>query len=227
VHCTTARTLRGDGIDQCWRDFAAAVTRSDALDQLMRIFAPMVEKEYPEIAARYRAGDLTAGRRSDPTDMAIDQQVTCHAPVKGSPRTNRGPHIRERHKLFVCCVFMPCEPDPGEGGDFHACRRKPGNTTPFGKAQAISVDDADFVRRLGYARNAMVVYLNSARSIEYHTPRAAGPNPFRYCQFVVEARKPLFDLPMIAGHDAWWRQLVRPVRDVLWRVTSGDPGFVP
>lgn len=167
VHCTTARTLRGDGIDQCWRDFAAAVTRSDALDQLMRIFAPMVEKESPEITARYGTGDLTAGRRSDRTDMAIDQQVTCHSPAKGS-----------------CAAWVM----RATRWWSTSTRRGASSTTP---------------------------------------PAPPGPTRSATASSLWKRANRCSIIPMVAGHDAWWRQLVRPAREAVWRVTSGDPGFVP
>ena len=83
------------------------------------------------------------------------------------------------------------------------------------------------IRDSPYARNAMQIYLNTPDSIEYHEPRAAGPYPYRYIQFEVESREPLFELPMIPGHDAWWRRLARPVREAWWRATSRDPGLAP
>jgi len=229
IHCTGERAKTGKDLDLCWGELVRNIERSDVFDQLMRIFGPWVEKEFPELAARARRGDLTLSTRSDrqPADVNIEQQVSLHTPVSGAPRAERGPHLKTCTKLFVCMLFVPEEPTVVGGGDFVACRRRPGHTPSFGKGQAIGADDVEEVDRLPYTRNSMLIVMNSPRSIVYNVPREPGPQAFRYTHVVVESRTPLFDIPRAPGHDATWRRLARPVREIWRNITGNHPGYVP
>lgn len=226
IHCATERILRGDGLDPCWVELADRVTRSTAFDELMRIFRPHVARSFPALAGRYDADDLVVGRRVDAAaDMRIEQQVTVHTPVIGAPAAERGPHIKQCTKLFVCMAFLPCEPDLPEGGEFVVCRRRPHSNAPFGKAQALDLADVEEVAVLPYAPNSMVIFMNSPHSIVYARPRTAGPQPIRYVHFVVESPRALFDIPRVPGHEAPWRRLIRPAREAWWRLRRSHPGF--
>ncbi|HVJ42438.1 MAG TPA: hypothetical protein VM639_13125 [Dongiaceae bacterium] len=193
VRLSAIEILRSPRIASAWRDFFAFHTSADFWAEIVRVFGPLIRNTYPQIEQRFGRPleDLRVGVRG--SGEAADVRLDCQF-VMNTPGTERGsvktPHVDKRQTLFSSLFYLRDAADETEGGDLdlYAWKRQP----RFLTYRMILPEDIEHRRRIGYAANTMICFVNTPQAVHGVSARAPSTVPRRYINLVAELPFHLF-----------------------------------
>ena len=134
-------------------------------------------------------------------DVMLDCQFVINSPVVEAT-TVRGPHLDRPHTLFAALLYFRAPEDESTGGDLELYRMTRAGHR-FDARYMIPSDAVTPFRRIEYAPNTLVMWLNTCDALHGVTPRAVTEHPRRYINFVADcyglSTDTLFTVPMTPG----------------------------
>jgi len=214
-------------IDARWQEFLRYHVSAGFYRDFLALFGDDMRRLYPELEAFFgcRLEELPVTDRThrweagDRPTVEMDVQFGINSPVE-RPTSVRGPHLDSRYKFFNALLYFRSEDDDSAGGEFVIYRFRDGKPRFAGKQP----DPADLepIKRVRYAPNTLVVFVNSPHAVHGVAPRSVTPHLRRYANFCAECyRLPddqLFARPQRRGHK------VRRALDYLARGNFSELG---
>jgi hypothetical protein len=203
-NCSAASVTQTSGITQLWKSFIAYHTSSAFYQEVIDVFGDSISSFYPRRFSTSGAlRGLRAGVRGIDAfkthDVLLDAQISGNTPVTeaGSVRTT---HVDEGAKLFSGLFYMRLDDDDSLGGDLTINRFKDdfaGSKERFGlfEGKYVNEQHCDVCEIVPYARNRLVLFMNSLDSLHGVTIRHPTPHPRLFVNFVGEIDPPLYRTP--------------------------------
>lgn len=188
-------------IPRVWRDFLAYHSSQAFYDDIVELFEDAIKAVYP---GRFDNGELrkmSAGARDVDQDGSKD--VFVDAMLAGNTAVTVASSVRTTHvdagdKLFSGLFYMRPDSYDAKGGDLTISKFKPeyaadklGNF----KAQYVDDDRVDIVETVGYAKNKLVLFINTLDSLHGVTVRQPTKQNRLFVNLVGEVDPPLYVLP--------------------------------
>lgn len=185
-------------LDHVWRRFLVDHSQADWFARLHDMFGEAMKS----LMTKMKQGDLTIGvRNTGSFDIVLDMQVAINSPVKVKSRV-RGPHVDSPDEMIAGLMYFPLNEDTA-GGDLILYKWKEGvQRNLIGKAE-IRDDLVSEFARVPYQPNTAVFFLNGpdvVHGIDFREPTNL---PRRYVNFIVNAAKPIVELPPKSKTDDW------------------------
>lgn len=204
LYLSAKRALHEGRAPKVWKDVIRAHAGQAEWRELVRIFRRQIDREYPDF--RDRIGDpdaLTVGTRDIETfaeaDVLMDCKALAHTPVTGDTKAERGPHLKNFRTLFLWYVYLRADHDDAAGADHTLYTPKPGVSPVLGPRQTLDLDQLDEARVIPFRHNTLVVFMNTPRSFQTNSPRAASPLPVMAVHVSAYIRERLFSVRMAQG----------------------------
>ncbi len=202
------RVRRNGAIPKLWRDFIAYHASQAFYDEIAALFAEAVCATYP---ARFpdeaSVKALRAGLREYDTfaraDILMDAMFSGNTPVRTATSV-RTTHVDRGDKLFSGLFYMRPDDYDAVGGDLTISRFRAHPDDPqarFALFDGPYVDDAhvEHVHTVRYARNLLVLFINSLDAIHGVTVREPSDQTRLFINLVGEIEKPLYLVDKKAG----------------------------
>ena len=129
-------------------------------------------------------------------------------------------HVDSEHKLFSGLLYLRRPEDDSTGGDLDVLRFRPDLTSAQWRKRfnGMFIDDAlvERVCRVPYARNTLVMFVNSPNALHGVTVRQPTPHLRLFMNLVGESRAKLFDVPQ-----HWQVRLAKLPRLIKKRLRRG------
>jgi hypothetical protein len=205
-----SEALNDPGIAPLWHEMIRLHTSQSFFDELARVFGDHVRASHPSFEERFgRLDRLRAGVRHrdsfDEIDVTLEAQPCMNTPVTGEPSSVRAGHVDNPNKLFVGLLYLRHPGDRSTGGDlelFTYKRRRPrfvGHELP--RSELVPV------KTIRYAKNTLLVFLNSYKSLHGVTVRSRTSVPRMFLNLGAEVRADLFTIPAnrrrLPGFASW------------------------
>ena len=216
IHVNGIHALAGDlPIDPAWRDFMAFHFSQAFYGQIVRHLGDGVRATYPDIEERLGKPleELTVQPRRGPdagADLLVNVQFAINTPVTQASQV-RALHVDDPKKLFAGLFYMRAPEDDSVGGDLELCRwrERPQFQSPYVPGHQVvnthihdhQAEPADTVE---YRANNLVFFVNSPYSVHGVTERQPTRHLRRYINFIVEARRPLYDFQQYRDDKTPW-----------------------
>lgn len=179
-----------------WKAFIQAHVNQPFLDSVLTLFAPHIRAAYPNFESDFRPlPSLRAGIRGaddySSANVLLDAQIAVNTPVTGPANTVRGPHVDMPEKLFIGLFYMRRDGDDSTGGELEFYRSRV-KTPSFNERRDVPLAEMELVRRIPYAANQLVIFLNTPWTLHGVTPRNPTPHPRYFVNLVGQMGGPLF-----------------------------------
>lgn len=184
-----------------WRDFLAYHSAQAFFDDIVSLFGELIRAVYPE---RFGNGELQimkAGARNidakGSKEILMDAIIAGNTPVKAASSV-RKTHVDSGDKLFSGLFYMRPDGYDAKGGDLTISRFKPEFAADkLANFKGHYVDDqfVDVVETISYARNRLVLFINTLDSLHGVTVRQPTEHSRRFVNVIGEVDPPLYTLP--------------------------------
>lgn len=216
-HLASRDVLDDPSVPEIWRDFIAHHSSAGFFREVCAIWGEEIErsrhellKGYDKPLAEFTVGRRVEGKRSSEgnqnRDIVLDCQFSINSPVTKLSSV-RGPHLDSPFKLFAALLYFRDPEDDSSGGDFEIYRLKPGRL-PLPKPSKVNSGYVQPIRRIRYAPNTLVFFVNTRHAYHGVTPRTVTPRPRRYVNFLGEC---------YAGNRNGFLSQTNPNLDPRWR----------
>ena len=200
IQATAVSMLANPSLSSTWKNFLREHLTQESFEERMRVWAPHALREFPDLEQRF--GPLSqwrAGIRDQDDystcDVLLDAQISVHTPIVGEPAWDRGPHIKNRDKLFASLLFLRPDHDRSLGADWEAYSIRPTSQPLFDPhRQTTEHKYLKLEKAFPYRNNTMVGVLNTPRSIQGWSLRTPSEVPFLYVAFIAQMPQKLFTL---------------------------------
>ena len=210
-------------IPKLWCAFLAYHSSQDFFNDVVNMLDDGICTTYPNrFPSTSSLREMNAGARG--IDAHGDKDVLLEALISGNTPVTKASSVRTTHvdagdKLFAGMFYMRPDDYTASGGDLTVSRFKPeySGDAKLGcfKRQYVDESFVETVDTIGYARNRLVLFVNSLDSLHGVTVRQPTRQVRRFVNLVGEVRPPLFELPRIARLAATQPpQLVHPVTNL-------------
>ena len=208
-------------IPAIWRDFFAYHCSDAFLREAIGFWRTAIEREHPDLEASFGRplSELSAGvrcyQRGKPpenipenlrADVMLDCQFVINTPVT-TPSAVRGPHVDKPYKLFAALLYFRHPDDRSVGGNL-ILERIATRHCRFDRRQHIPEELAEPIAEIPYASNALIMWLNTPRSLHSASARSISSVPRRYVNLLAEcyAVRPegLFELERTLAGSVYW-----------------------
>jgi hypothetical protein len=180
-----------------WREFIDLHASPVFQKQMLDLFADAIRREYPALEQQiggfesWRSG-MRHRESFSQADLLLDAQISINTPVVGAPSSVRRVHLDDPSKLFAGLFYLREEGDDSTGGDLEICRYR---SRPRGfRGPEVYDRFVQAVSTVPYARNTLVLFLNTSRSLHGVTVRSRTTHPRRFVNLIAEVERPLFDI---------------------------------
>lgn len=198
---TANDVLDDQRISPRWRQFTRYHTSQDFFNEVVELFGSYIQALNPDLetSASKQLGEWKSSVRfREPTrDIALECQFAYGAPVAQLSRSI-GPHVDREVALFAGLFYMRDDEDDSEGGDLELYRFS--DSQPVFEQDSRLVPDAHVTRfrSIRYARNTLVFFLHSPKSVHGVSPRSVTRFPRRHINLVGELTRKVFDISPFA-----------------------------
>lgn len=185
-----ARLLRDARVASCWKEFVRDHTSAAFLAEVRTLFGlPSLD------------GARTSIRDFEPfADVALDCQPCWGAPV--TRRSSSDPcHVDRPVTLFAGLLYCRLPGDDAEGGDLVLYRFR-GAERRYDATRHVDPSLVEPVRRIPYAANRLVFFLQSPHSLHGVTERAVTSWPRLHVNFLAERQTAVFSLAASSAEEA-------------------------
>ncbi len=198
INYSASSVALNPSVPQIWKDFVQAHVNQEFLDDLIRLFGPSILNYYPDFEGRFGSlNSLRSGIReidkNSPANVFLDCQIAVNTPASLSGTTVRGPHVDCPKKLFVGLLYMRLDEDKSDGGDLEIYRPKR-RPVELDYTRTADLDDMEFVTRVPYEKNVLVMFLNTPESLHGVSPRSQTDVHRVFVNLVAEMPTQLFQL---------------------------------
>lgn len=190
-------TIKDARSDSSLSSFALEFLESQAspefLADFVRLFETDLERFYPEFLAEYRKGMQSGIRAIDSFEthgVLLDAHYSINTPVTGKGTSVRSAHVDHPQKLYGGLLYLRHPEDDSVGGDLVLYRYRKG-VKDFTQ-HPIRFSDIEEVDTIPYARNVLVLFLNTNQSVHGVTVREETRHQRTFVNFVGELPTPLF-----------------------------------
>ena len=160
-----------------------------------------IEKRVGRSLGNFSVG-MRPGGRGDPLASGADVSMECQFYLNYSekPRIVRGPHVDRPSELFAALLYFRQDGDSSIGADLEICEGADElfpskHKVKIGKLPAeINESKVTVVKKVDYAANTLVLFLNSAKSIHAVSPRSPTATPRRHINFCCDVPFDLFEI---------------------------------
>ena len=212
---TAHQALEHPQMPAVWRDLISQHISQEFLDGLMRLFGAQIQRLYPSFEETYGPVDgLRVGVRGvdsyETSDVHLDAQISINTPVLETPNSVREAHLDAPDKLFIGLFYLRSDDDNSTGGDLEIARwrKEPrGMRGPMAYRKFVEV-----VETVPYARNTLILFVNSPNSLHGVTVRSRTKAPRLFMNLVGDVKAPLFDMNDYQA-TSWDKALAAP--DIL------------
>ena len=121
------------------------------------------------------------------TDVHLDAQISINTPVLQTPNSVREAHLDAPDKLFIGLFYLRTDDDDSTGGDLEIARwrKEPrGMRGPMAYRKFVEV-----VETVPYARNTLILFVNSPNSLHGVTVRSRTKAPRLFMNLVGDVSK--------------------------------------
>jgi hypothetical protein len=185
-------------VSDLWKEFIAAHASQEFINQFIVLFGDHIKKEYPDFEATYgNFGALQSGVRNKDTfensKILLDAQICINTPVIDEPTSVKIAHIDDNDKLYAGLFYLRADEDTSAGGNLEIYRYS--SSAPKMHGPRLLEDKyVERVETIPYAKNTLVLFLNSKTALHGVTIRQKTPHTRRFMNLVAEMPTPLFDL---------------------------------
>ena len=197
------KVAANEAISETWRDFIAYNSSPAFFAEIVSLFADGITSLYPDRfpdrdgleAMRVGLRDVDRFGRND---VLIESMISGNTPVREASSV-RTTHVDAGNKLYSGLFYMRLPEDDSTGGDLTISQFKEKHR---GKEERLSlfngpyVEDAEVevVRKVPYAANTLVLFVNSLNSLHGVTVRSETPHPRLFVNLVGEVDDRLYRL---------------------------------
>ena len=186
-----ARLLSDARVAACWKEFARYHTSAAFFREVLSIFGDAVREVHPSLPSLDAA--RTSIRGAEPfADVALDCQPCWGAPVMRASSSDPC-HVDRPVTLFAGLLYCRLPGDDTPGGDLELYRFR-GWERRYDATRHVDASLVEPVRRIEYAANRLVFFLQSPHSLHGVTVRAATPWPRLHVNFLAEMQTKVFEL---------------------------------
>jgi hypothetical protein len=190
-------------ISPVWKELIAYHASPEFFHDVVALFGEDIVRLYPKrfpTLDRLRAGRVGMRLRDSfaSHDYLMDAQISGNTPVyeESSVKTT---HVDSPWKLFSGLYYLRDPKDDSVGGDLTVDRFKPGLSRWQWRRRFDGVyvadDRVEPVATVRYARNTLMMFVNSLDSLHGVTVRAPTSHLRLFMNLVCEVEEPLFDVP--------------------------------
>lgn len=186
-----ARLLSDPRVAEVWKEFARYHTSAAFFREVLSIFGDAMRELHPSLPALDEA--RTSIRGAEPfADVALDCQPCWGAPVTRA--SSSAPcHVDRPVTLFAGLLYCRLPGDDTAGGDLELYRFR-GWERRYDATRQVDASLVEPVRRIPYAANRLVFFLQSPHSLHGVTVRAVTPWPRLHVNFLAEMQTKVFEL---------------------------------
>lgn len=202
------KVKRNTALPQLWRDFIAYQSSQGFFDEIVELFYDDIHRLYPDhFPTRDSMRRMRAGIRKlddfNSRDILMDAMISGNTPVTTASSV-RSTHIDRGDKLYSGLFYMRPADYDAVGGDLTISRFKdqyPGREQKFALYDGSYVDDrhVDHLRTITYARNTLVLFINSLESLHGVTVRQPSDKSRIFVNLVGEIDPPLYQVQGTRG----------------------------
>lgn len=195
-----ARLLSDARVTECWKEFARYHTSTAFFREVMSIFGDAIRELNPSLPSLQEA--RTSIRGAEPfADVALDCQPCWGAPVTRASSSDPC-HVDRPVTLFAGLLYCRLPGDETPGGDLELYRFRSWERR-YDATRHVEASLIEPVRRIEYAANRLVFFLQSPHSLHGVTVRAVTPWPRLHVNFLAEMQTNVFTLePSLAAEVA-------------------------
>jgi hypothetical protein len=176
-------------VDQVWEDFIAYHTSNAFWQDVWKVFGPAINVVYPYLYRMNEAG--TSVRGMGPGPLQLECQPGVNTPTTTRSKV-RGPHLDNPIELYGGLFYM------GEGEGDLMMYKYDDKPEFYGKLE-IRDESVTWVKRVRYARNTLVMFLNTYGAIHGVSARGPSEDWRRLVSIAGELPAPLFKV----GHGSY------------------------
>ena len=200
---TNAKARGNPLVPKLWREFLAYHSSQAFFDEFANLFADAAVATYPErfpsaeALKAYRAGARTIDSFAN-NDVLVEAMLSGNTPVTEASSV-RTTHVDAGDKLYSGLFYMRPDDYSAVGGDLTISRFKPEHAgkDKLSLFRLQYVDDAnvDIVETIPYAKNKVVLFINSLDALHGVTVRQPTRQSRLFVNLVGEVTPPLYVLP--------------------------------
>jgi hypothetical protein len=203
-----SKVISDQRISPMWREFFKYHVSQQFFKEILDLSGEQIltlnqgiEKRVGRSLGEFSVG-MRPGGRGDPLASGADVSMECQFYLNYSvkPRTVRGPHVDRPSELFAALLYFRQDDDSSTGADLEICEGSnelfnSKHQVKIGKLPAeINESKITVVKKVNYAANTLVLFLNSARSIHAVSPRSPTTAPRRHINFCCDVAFDLFSI---------------------------------
>jgi hypothetical protein len=186
-----ARLLSDPRVADGWKEFARYHTSAAFFREVLSIFGDSIQELHPTLLSLDEA--RTSIRGAEPfADVALDCQPCWGAPVTRASSSDPC-HVDRPVTLFAGLLYCRLPGDDTAGGDLELYRFR-GWERRYDATRHVDASLVEPVRRIPYAANRLVFFLQSPHSLHGVTVRAVTPWPRLHVNFLAEMQRNVFEL---------------------------------
>lgn len=192
-----------------WREFFRYHTSQAFWSDIVRIMGNAIRAAHPDLETRMgkelqRWNVKTRGTEAQ-GDVVLDALYVVNTPVTELSSV-RPAHVDSEDEIWAGLLYMRAEGDDTLGGDLalYHFKSRPAFGGHYAPLSALVED-----KRVSYAANRLVSFVNSAQSVHGVTPRSPTPRYRRYINMVAMIPFPAFSLPKMSPWDRFKFKLER------------------
>ncbi|MEE4379705.1 MAG: hypothetical protein V2J55_19635 [Candidatus Competibacteraceae bacterium] len=196
-------SLNDPQIPSLWRDFVRYHCSAGFFHDVIKMFGEDIVKHYPELfpsleqLLNAEPGIRYINKFPEKT-VLLDAQISGNTPVRR--RTSVRPtHVDLGNKLFSGLFYMRQDDDLTQGGDLTISRFKPNIVERADKLacfEGVYVRDrhTEIVKTVRYAKNTLVLFLNTLDSLHGVTVRESTPHCRLFLNLIGEVNTELYPI---------------------------------
>ena len=184
---SAAEAIKANRLDRVWLNFVNYFVSSEWWGNVLGAFRESILTEHAHLETLLGKSieQFSTGVRGiDSTDIVLDCQPGINTAVTNCSSV-RGPHIDNPLELIGGLLYFRDPEDDSDGSDLLLCRHRSHDPVFWGKAELLEKDVVT-VKRVPYAANNLVLFVNSVNAVHAVTPRSATKYPRRLVNIIAE-----------------------------------------
>lgn len=180
-----SRLLDDLRVDACWKGFVRRHTSREFFEEVLALFGELLPRPLRDARTSIRGFEPM-------TDVALDCQPCWGSPVTRASSSDPC-HVDRPVTLFGGLLYCRLPHDDAAGGDLELYRFR-GAERRYDATRHVDAALVEPFRRIGYAANRLVFFLQSPHSLHGVTERSVTRWPRLHVNFLGEMRTNVFEL---------------------------------
>lgn len=183
--------------DPLWQEFFRYHTSRQFWLELVALMGDEIRITHPNLESMFgkKLEDFVVTVRGSKQsgDVTLDTLFVVNTPVRKESSV-RPPHVDSENEIFAGLFYMRSDDDTTGGGDLSLYHFK---SPPRFGAHYAEMSDLVEDKKISYAPNRLVTFVNSEHSVHGVTPRPPTDAYRRYINMIAVARQNVFELPRL------------------------------